>query len=140
MIRGLVALVLQLSRFQIQTNQSLNSALTPIAMSRLLFALLALASPLAFEALPANYPTVAMHGVHGDVPMPLVGLGTWQYNSSVTEVAVHDAFKLGFRHVDTAYMYQNQDGVGRGLKKAGLKREEYFVTTKIPGGLNASET
>lgn len=72
--------------------------------------------------------------------MPLVGLGTWQYNSSVSEQAVIDAFQIGFRHVDTALGYDNQVGVGAGIKKAGLDRRDIFVTSKIPGGLNASAT
>jgi len=72
--------------------------------------------------------------------MPLVGLGTWQYNSSLAESVVEVALKTGFRHVDTAWVYKNQDGVGRALHKSGLPREDYFITTKIPGGLNASAT
>ena len=94
-------------------------------------------------ALPASYPAVPMKGIGGkDLGMPLVGLGTWQYNSSVAEAAVKLAFSLGYRHVDTALGYGNQDGVGRGLAAAsaaaGLKRADYFVTSKIPGGLNTS--
>jgi len=81
-----------------------------------------------------------MSGVEGMMDMPLVGLGTWQYNSSVAEQAVIDALQIGFRHVDTALGYDNQIGVGAGLKKANLKRQEFFVTSKIPGGLNASAT
>jgi diketogulonate reductase-like aldo/keto reductase len=54
------------------------------------------------------------------------------------------AFSIGYRHVDTALGYKNQQGVGAGLAKAALaqnlKRDEYFVTSKIPGGLNASAT
>ena len=95
-------------------------------------------------ALPASYPAVPMKGIGGkDLGMPLVGLGTWQYNSSVAEAAVKLAFSLGYRHVDTALGYGNQDGVGRGLAAAsaaaGLKRADYVVTSKIPGGLNTSE-
>mmetsp|Transcript_32197 Transcript_32197/g.95881 ORF Transcript_32197/g.95881 Transcript_32197/m.95881 type:complete len:322 (+) Transcript_32197:69-1034(+) len=95
---------------------------------------------LAGAGLPADYPSVPMRGVRGDVRMPLVGIGTWQYNSSTTSRAVAEAFKLGYRHVDTALIYQNQKGVAEALRRSGLRREEYFVTTKIPGGLNASAT
>lgn len=90
--------------------------------------------------LPQDYPSIPMRGVEGQIDMPLVGLGTWQYNSSVAESALTEAFKLGFRHVDTALGYNNQVGVGAGLKKSNLERNEYFVTSKIPGGLNASAT
>jgi len=93
---------------------------------------------LASAGLPAGYPTVPMKGVKGSVDMPLVGLGTWQYDSAKTQRAVATALKLGYRHVDTALVYGNQAGVGRALRESGLGREEYFVTTKIPGGLNAS--
>lgn len=96
------------------------------------------------SALPHGYPTIPMHGVKGNVDMPLIGFGTWQYNDSVSEQAVIDAFKVGYRHVDTANVYNNQAGVGAGLatatKSAGLQREDYFVTSKIPGGLSESAT
>jgi len=72
--------------------------------------------------------------------MPLVGIGTWQYNDSVAEDAVSKALSVGYRHVDTAVMYGNAVGVGRALQKANLAREEYFVTSKIPVGLNISAT
>mmetsp|Transcript_25198 Transcript_25198/g.38323 ORF Transcript_25198/g.38323 Transcript_25198/m.38323 type:complete len:332 (+) Transcript_25198:58-1053(+) len=88
---------------------------------------------------PPGYPSVEMVGLNKEkMQMPLYGLGTWQYNDSRTEDAVVQAFSLGYRHVDTAALYNNLKGVGSGLKKTGLKREEYFVTSKIPGGLNAS--
>jgi len=95
------------------------------------------------SGLPPGYPTVPMNAVGGKViGMPLIGLGTWLYNSSVAEDAVKLAFGVGYRHVDTALGYQNQDGVGKGLASAaaaaGLSRSEYFVTSKIPGGLNQS--
>lgn len=72
--------------------------------------------------------------------MPLVGLGTWQYSDDVAEQATVDAFKIGYRHVDTALGYRNQVGVGKGLKKVGLDRDQFFVTSKIPGGTNANTT
>ena len=98
-----------------------------------------LAAGLAF-ALPPTYPTVPMSGVHGPMEMPLIGLGTWQYNSSQAMEAVGTAFGLGYRHVDTALGYDNQAGVGAALARAALPRSEYFVTSKVPGGLNASAT
>jgi len=72
--------------------------------------------------------------------MPLVGLGTWQYNSSLAESVTQAALKIGYRHIDTALIYANQVGVGRALLNSGIPREEYFITSKIPGGLNASAT
>jgi len=95
---------------------------------------------LAYAGLPKNYPSIPMKGIKGNVDMPLIGLGTWLYNDSVAEDAIVKAFEIGYRHVDTAFGYKNQVGVGKALAKAGLPREEFFVTSKIPGGLNASAT
>jgi diketogulonate reductase-like aldo/keto reductase len=79
--------------------------------------------------------------VHGkDVVMPLVGAGTWEYNNSVAYDSVCAAFAAGYNYVDTANGYGNQEGVGRAIKDCWKKpREELFVMTKIPGGLNTSE-
>ena len=67
--------------------------------------------------------------------MPLAGLGTWQYNSSVAKAAVLSALKLGYTHIDTALGYDNQDGVGEAIAASGVARDALFVTSKIPGGL-----
>lgn len=72
--------------------------------------------------------------------MPLIGLGTWLYNDTVAGGAVSSAFGLGYRHVDTAAVYGNQRGIGAALAQQSLKRGDFFVTTKVPGGLNASAT
>jgi len=90
--------------------------------------------------LPTGFPSVTINGVSGKVDMPLYGIGTWEYNDTVAEAAVTTAFSLGYRHVDTAYVYENQVGVGRALKKSGVSRSDFFVTTKIFGGLNSSES
>lgn len=98
----------------------------------------ALAAPQKWES--RGYPSVPMNGVEGKMEMPLVGLGTWQYNNTVAGKAVIEALSVGYRHVDTALGYGNQVGVGAALKSSNLERHEYFVTSKIPGGLNASAT
>jgi len=100
---------------------------------------LAMAGPPA-DWLPRGYPSIPMRGVLGKMDMPLVGLGTWQYNDTVAETAVTNALKVGFRHIDTALGYKNQVGVAAALKKSPLLRDAYFVTSKIPGGLNAADT
>jgi len=104
--------------------------------TRLMFGLLLAGS--ASAGLPDNFPSVTIKGIKGDMAMPLYGLGTWQYNSSRAQHAVELAFGMGYRHVDTAYIYENQVGVGAALKGMRLHREQFFVTSKIPGGLNAS--
>jgi len=95
---------------------------------------------LAHAGLPSGYPSIPMKGIKGNVDMPLIGLGTWLYNDSVAEGAILKAFDIGYRHVDTAFGYKNQVGVGKALAKSGVKRADYFVTSKIPGGLNATAT
>ena len=63
--------------------------------------------------------------------MPLLGLGTWELKGARCTEVVRQALDLGYRHLDTAFMYQNQPDVGKALRESGLKRQEVFVTTKI---------
>lgn len=65
------------------------------------------------------------------VKIPKLGLGTWLLDSEQTAAAVEAALAAGYRHVDTAQAYGNEDGVGAGLRASGLAREEVFVTTKV---------
>lgn len=102
-----------------------------------------LAAAAAVVASSNGIPSVPVRGVDSKtVELPLVGIGTWLQNSTVAEAAVREAFQNGYRHVDTAFVYKNQDGVGRALKSVplavGLRREDYWVTSKIPPGNNAS--
>jgi len=73
------------------------------------------------------------------VAFPMVGLGTWQYNDSVAEAAVSTALKLGYTHIDTAWGYKNQVGVGKAIGQSGRTRESLFITSKVPGGLTYAE-
>ena len=87
---------------------------------------------LSFAPHTFRTPTIEIApGVH----LPLVGIGTWQYNNSVTEAAVLSALSMGYEHVDTALGYENAAGVARALAKSGRTRASYFITSKIPGGL-----
>jgi diketogulonate reductase-like aldo/keto reductase len=70
----------------------------------------------------------------GGVSMPLLGLGTWQASGREAYDAVRAALDVGYRHVDTATMYGNEDQVGRALADSGVPRSEVFVTTKLPPG------
>lgn len=63
--------------------------------------------------------------------IPKIGLGTWFINDKDVVQAVKDAVEIGYRHIDTAQAYQNERGVGQGLKASGLDRDEIFVTTKL---------
>lgn len=66
------------------------------------------------------------------VEMPLLGLGTWQASGNEAYEAVRSALELGYRHIDTASMYGNEEQVGRALVDSGVPRAEVFVTTKLP--------
>jgi diketogulonate reductase-like aldo/keto reductase len=64
--------------------------------------------------------------------IPLLGLGVWQVQPGPeTENAVRSALELGYRHVDTAQAYGNEESVGRALHDSGVPREELFITTKF---------
>jgi 2,5-diketo-D-gluconate reductase B len=64
--------------------------------------------------------------------VPKLGFGTWQIEGPACQEAVEDALAIGYRHIDTARAYGNEEEVGRGLAAAGVPRNEYFLTTKIP--------
>jgi len=63
--------------------------------------------------------------------IPKLGLGTWFINDADAAQAVKDAIQLGYRHIDTAQAYQNERGVGEGVRTCGVQREDVFVTTKL---------
>ncbi|WP_028655290.1 aldo/keto reductase [Nocardioides sp. J54] len=63
--------------------------------------------------------------------IPQLGLGVWQVPADETERVVTDAFEIGYRHVDTAQMYGNEEGVGAAIAASGLARDELYVTTKV---------
>ena len=66
------------------------------------------------------------------VKIPCVGFGTWQAaDGDIAYNAVMDALKAGYRHIDTAAIYRNEESVGRAIKDSGIPREEIFVTTKL---------
>ncbi len=63
--------------------------------------------------------------------MPALGFGTWPMRGTECQAAVESALGLGYRHVDTAEMYGNEDAVGAALAGAGLPREQLYLTTKV---------
>ncbi|MEZ4898961.1 MAG: aldo/keto reductase [Saprospiraceae bacterium] len=63
--------------------------------------------------------------------IPKMALGTWFISNDNVVQAVQDAINIGYRHIDTAQAYQNEEGVGRGIKASGINRSELFVTTKL---------
>ena len=69
--------------------------------------------------------------LNNGVEIPCVGYGTFRTAPAVTAQAVQDAIAAGYRHIDTAKVYENEAGVGQGIKAAGVPREELFVTSKL---------
>jgi diketogulonate reductase-like aldo/keto reductase len=65
------------------------------------------------------------------VEIPKIGLGTWFISNENAVQAVKDAAEIGYRHIDTAQAYNNENGVGEGIRACGVKREDMFVTTKL---------
>jgi len=72
-------------------------------------------------------PVVEANGVK----IPIIGLGTWELRGRTCARVVDAALRRGYRHIDTAEMYDNEREVGDGLRASGIDREEVFVTTKI---------
>jgi 2,5-diketo-D-gluconate reductase B len=73
--------------------------------------------------------TSALH--IGTAGIPLIGLGTWDLRARTCVRMVEQALRLGYRHVDTAEMYDNEREVGEGLRAAGVERHDVFITTKV---------
>ena len=66
------------------------------------------------------------------VEIPCVGFGTWRSkDGEIAENAVRKAIEVGYRHIDTAAAYKNEESVGRAIKNCGIDREEIFVTSKL---------
>ncbi len=67
--------------------------------------------------------------------IPSIGLGTWQSEKSDAYKAVRAAIDCGYRHVDTAYAYDNEDAVGQAVRDSGAGRENIYITTKLPSDI-----
>ncbi|WP_424038647.1 aldo/keto reductase, partial [Porphyromonas endodontalis] len=65
------------------------------------------------------------------VKMPMLGFGIYQIDANETERCVLDAIKAGYRSIDTAQVYFNEEGIGEAVKKSGVAREELFITSKV---------
>ncbi len=69
--------------------------------------------------------------LNNGVKMPRLGFGTNTLNGPICVQCVSDAISVGYRLVDTAHVYGNEEAVGEGIKKSGVKREELFITSKL---------
>ena len=63
--------------------------------------------------------------------IPAIGLGTWELRGRTCARIVEQALRLGYRHIDTAQVYENEREVGDGLRASGVRRDDVFVTTKV---------
>ena len=70
--------------------------------------------------------------LNNGVKIPIIGFGTWQTpDGDVAEHAVESALNAGYRHIDTAAAYGNEESVGEALKRSGVNRHDLFITTKL---------
>ncbi len=79
-----------------------------------------------------NEPRALTAPLPGGGHIPLLGFGTWQLEGKEAYEATRAALELGYRHIDTATGYANEDRVGAALRDSGIARNEVFVTTKCP--------
>ncbi|MFF2632891.1 aldo/keto reductase [Microbacterium sp. NPDC058021] len=73
-------------------------------------------------------PTLTLNDGH---TIPQLGFGVFKVDPAETERIVTDALEVGYRHIDTAAVYGNEEGVGRAIAASGISRDELFVTTKL---------
>ncbi len=66
-----------------------------------------------------------------DTAIPALGLGTWKLTGDEAREGVRHALSVGYRHIDTAQIYQNEAQVGEGWKASGVSRSDFFLTTKV---------
>ena len=78
--------------------------------------------------------------LYNGVKIPAVGFGTWQVkDGSEAYGSTLMALEAGYRHIDTAHAYGNEESVGKAIKDSGIKREDVFVTTKLPSHIKTYE-
>lgn len=72
-------------------------------------------------------PCIAANGMN----MPALGIGTWRLQPETVEAIVPVALEAGYRHIDTAQIYRNEQAVGKAVEESGVGRDEVFITTKV---------
>ena len=80
-----------------------------------------------------KFKTQVMQNIqlNNGVQMPLLGYGVYQVDPKECERCVSDAISVGYRMIDTAQIYKNEEGVGNAIKKSGIPRKEFFIVTKV---------
>ncbi|MFE4714116.1 aldo/keto reductase [Paenibacillus sp. NPDC056722] len=88
-----------------------------------------------------NGPFTGGPTLNDGATMPWLGIGVWQTKDGDEVVhAVKSALEVGYRSIDTAAAYKNEEGVGRGIRESGVSREELFITTKLWNGHQGYES
>jgi 2,5-diketo-D-gluconate reductase A len=80
--------------------------------------------------------TVATITLHDQTTIPQLGFGVFQVPPDQTAKTVLNAFEVGYRHIDTAQMYENEAGVGEAIASSGIPRDELYITTKLNNGFH----
>lgn len=81
-----------------------------------------------------------MYILPNKIKIPKIGFGTWQIPpGEIAYNSVLKAIKVGYRHIDTAHSYGNEKSVGQAIKDSGIKREELFITSKLPSHIKDYE-
>ncbi|MCK0525791.1 aldo/keto reductase [Anaerobiospirillum sp. NML120449] len=75
--------------------------------------------------------------LNNGIEMPVLGYGTWEVRGKAGLRALHYAIEAGYRLIDTAHMYENEDIVGEAVQQSGLSRSEFFITTKLDSRSNS---
>lgn len=81
----------------------------------------------------SNVPSITLND---GATIPQLGFGVYQIDPGETAGAVRTALEIGYRHIDTAEMYQNEKGVGQGIRDAGIDRGDVFITSKLNNGFH----
>jgi 2,5-diketo-D-gluconate reductase A len=84
----------------------------------------------------ASVPTVDLND---GTTIPQLGFGTFQVPPEDTAEVVGHAFEIGYRHIDTAQMYRNEEGVGRAIADSGIPRDELYITSKLNNDAHAPD-
>lgn len=79
----------------------------------------------------ASHPAVPTLEIRGAAPIPQLGYGVFKVDPDIAADVTAQALAAGYRHIDTAKIYGNEEGVGRAIAESGIPREELFVTTKL---------
>jgi 2,5-diketo-D-gluconate reductase A len=85
----------------------------------------------------ANVPALTLNDGNR---IPQLGFGVWQVADTEAESVVREAIRVGYRHIDTAKIYENEEGVGRAVRGSGVARSELFITTKLWNSDQGRET